>query len=164
MISRVTDEPGGRPCSECSIRWLTVCAALGDNDLRELEHLSRHMHFSAGETVFAEEEMTTSFYNLQSGVMRLYKLLRDGRRQIIGFALPGDFLGLAASSRHSVSADAIGPVELCRFSSLHLRASANTSRSCCGGSMNWRFENLARLRIILSCWDGVPRKRRLRPS
>jgi len=116
MISRATDEPGGRPCSECSIRWLTVCAALGDDDLRELEHLSRHMHFSPGETVFAEEEMTTSFYNLQSGVMRLYKLLRDGRRQIIGFALPGDFLGLAASSRHSVSADAIGPLELCRFS------------------------------------------------
>jgi CRP/FNR family transcriptional regulator len=60
--------------------------------------------------------MTTSFYNLLEGVMRLYKLLADGRRQIIGFALPGDFLGLAASSRHNFSADAIGAVELCQFS------------------------------------------------
>ena len=60
--------------------------------------------------------MTTSFYNLVDGVMRLYKLLPDGRRQIIGFALPGDFLGLAASSRHNFSADAIGSVELCQFS------------------------------------------------
>lgn len=48
--------------------------------------------------------------------MRLYKLLPDGRRQIVGFALPGDFLGMAASLRHGFSADAIGPVVVCRFS------------------------------------------------
>ena len=60
--------------------------------------------------------MTTSFYNLLDGVMRLYKLLPDGRRQIVGFALPGDFLGMTASPRHSFSADAIGPVTICRFS------------------------------------------------
>ena len=48
--------------------------------------------------------------------MRLYKLLPDGRRQIVGFALPGDFLGMATSARHSFSADAIGAVAVCRFS------------------------------------------------
>lgn len=48
--------------------------------------------------------------------MRLYKLLPDGRRQILGFALPRDFVGLAASPRHGFSADAIGPVTVCRFS------------------------------------------------
>ena len=48
--------------------------------------------------------------------MRLYKLLPDGRRQIVGFALPGDFLGMATSARRSLSADAIGPVVVCRFS------------------------------------------------
>jgi len=60
--------------------------------------------------------MTTSFYNLLEGVMRLYKLLPDGRRQIVGFALPGDFLGMTTSARHSFSADAIGAVAVCRFS------------------------------------------------
>jgi CRP/FNR family transcriptional regulator, anaerobic regulatory protein len=114
---RITREPnGGDPCSECSIHRLSVCAALDKADLRELAHLSRHMHFLPGETIFAQEEMMASFYNLQDGVMRLYKLLSDGRRQIIGFALPGDFLGLAASGRHNFSADAIGRVELCQFS------------------------------------------------
>jgi CRP/FNR family transcriptional regulator len=49
-------------------------------------------------------------------VMRLYKLLPDGRRQIVGFALPGDFLGLGAGDRHVFSADAVGPVVVCRFS------------------------------------------------
>ncbi|HXL68674.1 MAG TPA: helix-turn-helix domain-containing protein, partial [Xanthobacteraceae bacterium] len=39
-----------------------------------------------------------------------------GRRQIIGFALPGDFLGLSMADRYTFSADAIGPVKACRFS------------------------------------------------
>ncbi len=114
--SPVTGEPNGHPCAECSIRRLSVCAALDTAALRELAHLGRHVRFEAGETVFAQEEITTSFYNLLEGVMRLYKLLPDGRRQIIGFALPGDFLGLAASSHHNFSADAISPVVLCQFS------------------------------------------------
>jgi CRP/FNR family transcriptional regulator, anaerobic regulatory protein len=116
MTSLVTGEPDDHPCTECAVRRLSVCAALDKADLRELAHLGRHVHFGAGETVFAQEEMTTSFYNLLDGIMRLYKLLPDGRRQIIGFVLPGDFLGLAASSHHNFSADAIGPVALCQFS------------------------------------------------
>jgi CRP/FNR family transcriptional regulator len=116
-VSLVAVEPNERqPCMDCSVRQFSVCAALDRAELRELEHLSRHVHFSACETVFAQEEMTTSFYNLLEGVMRLYKLLPDGRRQIVGFALPGDFLGMTVSQRHGFSADAIGRVTVCRFS------------------------------------------------
>lgn len=115
-ISLVAGEPSGQPCADCAIRRFSVCAALDKAELRELGHLGRHIHFVSGETVFAQEEMTTAFYNLLEGVMRLYKLLPDGRRQIVGFALPGDFLGMATSARHSFSADAIGDVAVCRFS------------------------------------------------
>jgi CRP/FNR family transcriptional regulator len=109
-------EPAGQHCIDCAVRPLSVCAALAPAELQELEHLSRHVHFVPGGTVFAEEEIATSFYNVLEGVLRLYKLLPDGRRQIVGFALPGEFLGLAASIRHGYSADAIGPVTVCRFS------------------------------------------------
>src|ERR1039458_7862718 len=97
-MSLVTGEPNGHPCTECAIRRLSVCAALDNAGLRELAHLGRHVRFVACETVFAQEELTTSFYNLLEGIMRLYKLLPDGRRQIVGFALPGDFLGMTAST------------------------------------------------------------------
>jgi len=116
MASLMIGESNRHPCIECSVRPLNVCAALDKAELRELAHLGRHVQFSPGETLFAQEEVTRCFYNLVDGVMRLYKLLPDGRRQIIGFALPGDFLGLAVSSRHNFSADAIGPVVLCQFS------------------------------------------------
>jgi CRP/FNR family transcriptional regulator len=109
-------EPNEQLCADCSVRSLSVCAALDRAELRELYHLGRHVHFMPRETVFAQEELTTCFYNLREGVMRLYKLLPDGRRQIVGFAMPGDFLGMATSARHSFSADAVGPVAVCRFS------------------------------------------------
>jgi CRP/FNR family transcriptional regulator len=117
-ISLVAGEPLEQPCTDCTVRRFSLCAALGKAELRELEHLGRHIHFESCETVFAQEDITTSFYNLLRGIMRLYKLLPDGRRQIVGFALPGDFLGMATSARHSFSADAIGTVAVCRFSKI----------------------------------------------
>ena len=115
-ISLVAGEPNGQACTDCAMRPLSICAALDRAELRELDHLGRHVHFGPRETVFAQEQMTTSFYNLLEGVMRLYKLLPDGRRQIVGFALPGDFLGMTTSARYSFSADAIGAIAVCRFS------------------------------------------------
>jgi CRP/FNR family transcriptional regulator, anaerobic regulatory protein len=109
-------ESNGQSCADCSVRPFSICASLGRAEMQEFEHLRRHAHFAPSETVFAEEELTTSFYNLLEGVMRLYKLLPDGRRQIVGFALPGDFLGMAVSGRNNFSADAINAVEVCRFS------------------------------------------------
>jgi CRP/FNR family transcriptional regulator len=113
--SLVAIEPTGHSCKECSIREFSVCGSLDPAELREIEHLGRRVYFTAGETVFSEQDITTSFYNVLEGVMRLYKLLPDGRRQIVGFALPGDFLGMNVSGRHNFSADAIGAVTVCQF-------------------------------------------------
>ncbi|MBR0712999.1 helix-turn-helix domain-containing protein [Bradyrhizobium liaoningense] len=113
--SVVTFEPNGNFCKDCSIRGSSVCSALDAAELRQLEHLGRRVQFSTCETVFSEEDITTSYFNVLDGVMRLYKLLPDGRRQIVGFALPGDFLGMNISGRHNFSADAIGSVAVCQF-------------------------------------------------
>ena len=109
------NKPNQLLCCDCAVRPLSFCATLDRAELGELDHLGRRVHFLPRETAFVQEELTTSFFNLLEGVMRLYKLLPDGRRQIVGFALPGDFLGLAISPHHTVSADAIGPVTVCRF-------------------------------------------------
>ena len=114
-LSPVTADSSHESCSDCSIRPLSICASLDGGEMLDLEHLARQIHFEPCETVFAQEDMTTSFYSVLTGVLRLYKLLPDGRRQIVGFALPGDFLGLTADGRHSFSADAIGPATVCQF-------------------------------------------------
>ena len=113
--SIVAGDPCGQPCADCTVRAHAICAALDLNELRELEQLGQRLRYRPGEPVFTQEEIATSCYNVLEGVMRLYKLLPDGRRQIVGFALSGDFLGISINGRHGMSADAVGPVAVCRF-------------------------------------------------
>jgi CRP/FNR family transcriptional regulator len=49
------------------------------------------------------------------GCVKVYKLLPDGRRQIIGFLFAGDFLGLAVTEVYAYSAEAVTESSLCRF-------------------------------------------------
>ena len=97
------------------MRELSVCGVLVPAEINEFEKLSRSTDFEARSTLFTEDEPATQIFNITQGVVRLYKLLRDGRRQIVGFALPGDFLGLALQDDYSVSADAVTQVTACRF-------------------------------------------------
>ena len=47
-VSLVAVEPNERqPCIDCSVRQFSVCAALDRAELRELEHLGRHVHFAS---------------------------------------------------------------------------------------------------------------------
>jgi len=53
---------------------------------------------------------------VQSGALRIFKLLHDGRRQVVAFLFPGDFLGIVNRVAYAYGAEAIGHVHLCRFS------------------------------------------------
>jgi len=85
-------------------------------ELRELQKLAIQVYFRSGKKLFSEREPADAVFGLSQGVVRLYKQLPDGRRQVLAFALPGDFLGMPFAERHNFSADAIGEVALCRFS------------------------------------------------
>ena len=72
--------------------------------------------FSAEKIIFLEGERADSVFGLSEGVVRLFKLMPDGRRQILALALPGEFLEMPMVGQHWHSATAIGEVELSRFS------------------------------------------------
>jgi CRP/FNR family transcriptional regulator, anaerobic regulatory protein len=84
-------------------------------ELAEMKRLATHVRFNGGHTIFSEGERADSAFGLSHGVVRLYKMLPDGRRQVVAFALPGDFLAMPLADRFSFSADAIGEVNVCRF-------------------------------------------------
>ena len=104
-----------RCSTHCSVRPLAICGELSPEEHQEFERLAQHVRYAPKEPLFSEDEVSDSVFSLIEGIARLYKLLPDGRRQIIGFALPGDFLGMAPTPRYSFSADAIGTVVTCRF-------------------------------------------------
>ncbi len=110
----VTRASFGR-CLACACRSLSICGVLDDSELVELERLARHVHLAPHEALFSAGQEAKSVHNIAAGVARMYKLLPDGRRQIIGFALPGDFLGLVPQNRYTFSVDAIDAVSVCRF-------------------------------------------------
>jgi CRP/FNR family transcriptional regulator len=103
-------------CEHCQARTLSVCAALEPGELASFDRIARKMCFPAKETMFEQDEPSDVVYNITSGSVRLYKLLPDGRRQVVGFALTGDFLGLSMAERNVFSADALSEVSACQFS------------------------------------------------
>jgi CRP/FNR family transcriptional regulator len=66
----------------------------------------------AKEFVFAEGDPTTHVFRVETGAVALYKVLADGRRQIVGFAYRGDLIGLGAEGEHVMNAQAVKPTRL----------------------------------------------------
>jgi CRP/FNR family nitrogen fixation transcriptional regulator len=60
------------------------------------------------EEIFGEGDRAAFFYKVQSGTVRTFKLLSDGRRQIDAFHLPGDIFGIEPGEEHRFSAEAVG--------------------------------------------------------
>jgi CRP/FNR family transcriptional regulator, anaerobic regulatory protein len=116
-LSKALHRPnqGETPCAACKVRHLAVCSALEDTDLNQLESILQHTQLRSGDILFDEGEPSNNVYNLTSGCLKLYKLLPDGRRQVTGFLFAGDFVGLANSDEYIYSAEAVTPVDLCRF-------------------------------------------------
>lgn len=104
-----------RLCAECAVRGLSVCSALDAAEIEEFARLSQTVTLPPRATLVVQDEEARHIFNLTAGVVRLYRLLADGRRQIVGFALPGDFLGLGMATHNAFTAEAVGPVSACRF-------------------------------------------------
>lgn len=66
----------------------------------------------AKQNVFAGGDLCTHIYRVEAGAMSLHRIMPDGRRQILGFAYPGDLVGLGASAEHRFNAQAIEPTRL----------------------------------------------------
>lgn len=70
--------------------------------------------------VFIQGDPTTNVHWIESGAVSLCKMLPDGRRQILGFAYAGDFIGLGAQGERVISAQAITPTRVRSISSERL--------------------------------------------
>ncbi len=72
--------------------------------------------------LFREGDHAENVFEVTSGTIRVFKLLPDGRRQIIGFLETGDFLGLSFNENYLYTAEAVTPAAVRRFSRRRLDA------------------------------------------
>ena len=68
------------------------------------------MSFNRNEEIYGEGEAADYLYKVANGVVRIYKVLNDGRRQIGAFYFAGDMFGFEPGDEHASSAEAIGEV------------------------------------------------------
>jgi len=78
----------------------------------------------AKEFLFAEGDNISHVYRIETGALALYKVLADGRRQVMGFAYPGDIVGLGVDDAYTMNAQAVKPTRVRCLSAMSLRQSA----------------------------------------
>jgi CRP-like cAMP-binding protein len=69
----------------------------------------------AGQSLFYEGDRAQFVYEVKSGVLRLMRLLEDGRRQVIAFAFPGDVVGFPQVGCHTTECDVIASGEVVAY-------------------------------------------------
>ena len=110
--------PQVTPCSKCPLRKVDVFRKFTEEELAFIASFKGgELVLDAGSTIFSEGTNSPHLYTLLSGWAFKYKTLEDGRRQLLNFALPGDFIGLQASIFDTIghSIEALTDVVLCVF-------------------------------------------------
>lgn len=105
-------------CQNCRIRATTIFDELEPYQLDKACALrSAQYIFDAGDHLYHEGDETQNAYTLYDGWVILYKSLELGNRQILRFALPGDFLCYKVGKNKLLdhSAVAASKVTLCTF-------------------------------------------------
>jgi CRP/FNR family transcriptional regulator len=88
---------------------------LGDQCTERFATITSSAFLRPKQVLFVEREPAACHYTIISGVLSISKFVSDGRRQIIGFLFPGDFVGIAVHDRYSCTAQAVTSAELCRI-------------------------------------------------
>ena len=85
------------------------------NTFLQEEVVPMHSHVrtaEAGQPLFCEGDDADFVYEVLEGVVRTSKLLRDGRRQVLTFAYPGDVIGLSHNHFYHNDCDAVSCVKV----------------------------------------------------
>ncbi len=72
--------------------------------------------YRAKDVIFYQGDPCAHLFEVIEGVVKLYKLTPDGRRQVTGFLYPGQFLGLGWNDTYTQTAEAVTGAKLCRYS------------------------------------------------
>ena len=91
------------------------------------------------EVLFWEGDPADHVFEVVSGCLRLYRLMRDGRRAITGFMFPGEILGVSFKDAYLFTAEAVTPVKLRRYPRAQLQASLS------------RMPGLSREMLAMAC-------------
>jgi CRP/FNR family transcriptional regulator len=102
-------------CYSCVIRRKGLCNALTEDELLRFRRIANRRVYEPGQNILQSDDEPDFYAAVISGVVKLTKVLFDGRQQVVDLLLPVDCLGQVFGRRSSCYAQAATEVELCCF-------------------------------------------------
>jgi CRP-like cAMP-binding protein len=106
------------PCELCPLRRRPSLREFTPEELAFVKQFkSDELRVDAGASFLRQGASSEHLYTVLSGWAFRYKMLDDGRRQILNYALPADMVGLQGALMHEMehSVEALTPLVLCMF-------------------------------------------------
>lgn len=108
--------------------YVTASMPLGHIVATELSKPSvarnRTITVKPGKHLFLEGDVADRIYEVASGVLRLTRIMEDGRRQVIAFGYPGDTVGFPCDGFYHTDCDPLVPTTLV----VHRRADLESAK------------------------------------
>lgn len=100
-------------CQSCEARHQGICGAMTPEQLLAISKHTRRVRREPGQEIMADAMPIASYANVLKGVVKLTKVLEDGRQQVVGLQFAPDLLGRPFASESRVTAETASDVELC---------------------------------------------------
>ncbi len=102
-------------CRACEARHRGVCGALSPEQLVQLSKYTTRKAVEPETGLVEAGEDQNSYANVLGGVVKLTKLMPDGRQQIVGLQFAPDFVGRPFEDQSPVTAETATRVRVCSF-------------------------------------------------
>jgi len=82
-------------CQTCSLADLCMPHGLRSEEVSQLDKIIKRLQpFQPGQHLFHAGDKSSSIFAVRSGALKSYCITADGDEQVLGFALPGELVGL----------------------------------------------------------------------
>lgn len=102
-------------CAKCPIRRRAVCAYCDDEEVLKLSRIKSYKTYATGDALSWEGGAVSHLECVISGAAVISSTLHDGRKQVVGLLLPGDFCGPPRQTIARFDIEAASEVVTCRF-------------------------------------------------
>ena len=124
-----------------ALRRTYLFAGMSDEHLQVLLRDARHLHLPAGGGLFSHGAPAEYFYFVHDGLIKLFRLSREGDEKIIELLRPGETFAEAVAfmgnqARYPVSAEAVSESHLLAFSQKTFLDLLRASPEACFGMLS----------------------------
>jgi CRP/FNR family transcriptional regulator, nitrogen fixation regulation protein len=105
-----------------------------------------HVTYSAGEEIHGEGEPAIYGYRIISGVVRTFRVLPDGRRQVEGFHFSGDVFSMELGTTYELSAEAVADSRILVMKRSLIDSLLQNDPAVARELLMWSYRTLSRAR------------------